>query len=1334
MANQPKKYKKFVATAATATLVASAIVPVASAAGFTDVENNTHKDAINALSDAGIINGYADGTFKPNQTINRGQVVKLLGRWLETEGFEVPSDWETSQRFKDLPLTAEKELVKYAALAKDAGVFAGSNGNLNYTQSMQRQQMAVVLVRAINEIYDLDLVAEYKEAGFKSEISDLGAAFSAEQREAITALEYAELTNAANLPGKAFKPADSITRGQFASFLYRTINLEIEEVADATVKAINNTTVEVTFDEEVGNIKDYDFKIEGLEVKNAAVKQTNKKVVVLTTAAQEVGKEYTVTLNGEEIGKFKGIEAVIPTSVTAFEYENPVVEGEIGKETTTQVKSHKSQQAPLGTQVTLKAQVTVAEGQSKAGIPVTFNIIDASNISTAYASLNQPILAEATTDENGVATYIYTRYASTSQGLITNDEVQVYATGKPTVRDFTKVYWANTQPLTITEVTTGNKLNNGAKKVYKVKLAGVNNAAELERPTGQRYINVGFLDNVNIAPDKANKNVTVTDSSGRNLGYPGQFTTTNSTETNRFNAVRVTLDANGEATFTLTGSNETVTPFVWQDNAVGNTNATVDRFDKTELAAFAPPVTFAKEQVLSVKVESLGTKNASAYKESFDNSGAYEYRSGNLVLVRDAVGNLTGADPANIPTGSVKINQNNPVGSQQVPAGFVYVPLNNAAVSGVAALENNNVKKTATLTGHLSKFSYTGTLKEKNDQMEQDLLNTGGRDYKVSYTDKDGKAAQSGQIVKVELKYGSAKTNANASATPIYFIDNNSHTVYKVSDFSKDTAEFSLQTDSKGQVAFTVIGGRDSYATPTAFVETGDKAGLDKNDAQQAGEIAYFGDRTISTAKLTINGEDTASKTVAEEVTFSYQSTDQNKKHYHDATKADYIATFQVTTGFGPATVTYRDRNGDLRTETLNQGSAKSYDVKSVNGKADLKVVSVRGNTVSVVASAHNLPILNASATFTTLNNEGIAYGQSVRGKVVAVDTTNNRILLTDAKGEKVYDLKYEADELYYKGTSGASEATFESYLTVGDELFFTQKADANGKAKFDNLDIRSGIKVDDAVRPNDRKTFIVEGDYTSTPKVYDFAKGADPADVVAGRTTVNADFQINGDNITLSNVNIIGNVTVGRTNATEAQILNDFALNNVQVTGTVTVNQGDGNTFVVTGNSQLNRVVLNIKEHVALANGSTINQLVVTQAASTLTGITAGTVLPPGVVAATGAGTVLEVTTTGNGTVTTATDVTAPTPTAEVPFTATTTSGDTVTLTFTAGTYAGTTDLAVTPGTIGTTTGDTVAINFANPVAGQSFEVKFTQNGVVKKFTVVAGALNKQATITRKY
>ncbi|TKI53266.1 S-layer homology domain-containing protein, partial [Lysinibacillus mangiferihumi] len=338
MANQPKKYKKFVATAATATLVASAIVPVASAAGFSDVAGNDHEVAINALADAGIINGYADGTFKPNQTINRGQVVKLLGRYLEAQGQEIPADWNSKQRFNDLPVTAEAELVKYAALAKDAGVFNGSNGNLNASQTMQRQQMAVVLVRAIKEIAGVDLVAEYKKANFVTEIGDLDKAYSAEQRTAIVALEYAGITNVAH-----FNPGNSVTRGQFASFLYRTIENVVNnpEAGVAAVKAINSTTVEVTFDEEVDNVQALNFLISDLEVKNAAVKQTNKKVVVLTTAAQTADKEYTVSLGEEKIGTFKGIAAVVPTKVDLVE---------------------KSVQGKLGQQVTVKAQVTVAEG------------------------------------------------------------------------------------------------------------------------------------------------------------------------------------------------------------------------------------------------------------------------------------------------------------------------------------------------------------------------------------------------------------------------------------------------------------------------------------------------------------------------------------------------------------------------------------------------------------------------------------------------------------------------------------------------------------------------------------------------------------------------------------------------------------------------------------------------------------------------------------------------------------------------------------------------------------------------------------------------------------
>ena len=109
-----------------------------------------------------------------------------------------------------------------------------------------------------------------------------------------------------------FRPTESLTRGQFASFLYRTINLELEETLDASVKAINNTTVEVTFDEEVKDIKALDFANQRLEVDNAVVKQTNKKVVVLTTSAQTADVEYKVSVNEEKIGSFKGIGSCNP--------------------------------------------------------------------------------------------------------------------------------------------------------------------------------------------------------------------------------------------------------------------------------------------------------------------------------------------------------------------------------------------------------------------------------------------------------------------------------------------------------------------------------------------------------------------------------------------------------------------------------------------------------------------------------------------------------------------------------------------------------------------------------------------------------------------------------------------------------------------------------------------------------------------------------------------------------------------------------------------------------------------------------------------------------------
>ncbi|MEL3960202.1 S-layer homology domain-containing protein [Lysinibacillus endophyticus] len=302
------QYKKFVATAATATLVASAIVPVASAAGFTDVENNGHAQAINALADQGIINGYPDGTFKPNKELTRSDVVKLLGKYLVSKGYSVPADAKTKQRFNDVPVNyKDQELVEYAALVKDAGVFQGSNNNLNASNKITRGQMALVVVRALDALNDTDLVSFVAEQDFEREVIDLDSA-SKEQQGAIDVLDFFDITKTPN-----YNPKSSTTRGQFASFLYRAINVELEvpevelEVKDVVV--VDAKTLNVTLSDDTTHVVTLEKALEAnketevtftIDEKEYSAKVTYVVEAIKVESVKAINlKQVAVTFNNE---------------------------------------------------------------------------------------------------------------------------------------------------------------------------------------------------------------------------------------------------------------------------------------------------------------------------------------------------------------------------------------------------------------------------------------------------------------------------------------------------------------------------------------------------------------------------------------------------------------------------------------------------------------------------------------------------------------------------------------------------------------------------------------------------------------------------------------------------------------------------------------------------------------------------------------------------------------------------------------------------------------------------------------------------------------------------
>ncbi|QNK87608.1 S-layer homology domain-containing protein [Sporosarcina sp. resist] len=546
MANQPSKYSKFLVGAASAALVASAVAPVASAADFKDTKGNTHEEAINALSDSGVIKGYSDGTFLPNKTLTRSDVVKMMGKWLVTEGHAIPADARTNPRFTDLSTKSNAELLDYAAVVKDAGVFIGSNGKLLAVDNITRENMALVLVRAFDTVEKIDLATYVAGQDFKRDVKDLTSAKS-EARAAIDVLDFFDITN----PTVAsFNPKGNTTRGHFATFLHKTINADFSKVAGeaaegvVSVKAVNATTVEVAFKEDAKDVNASDYTIEGLAISNAAVKQTDSKVVVLTTAVQTGDKEYTLKSGASTLGKFKGISGVIPTKITI---NTASVQGVVGKE------------------VTLKADIGVKE----AGVPVTFNV-------SAGSKLNKDHIEEVTTDANGVATYSYTQYVSGEQ-----DDVVAYPTGAPSVRSLATVYWGVDAILAVTaqDDKQGNNVANGANKVYKVTYKNPKTGT----PVANQKMHVTFVENVGVNIDKMSK-ATV---NGTNPMQLANGTTPVTAE--------VVTDSKGEATFTVSGHNTTVTPVVFLNQVVNNVD--VKTFEATKLQAqVAEKVVFGATQ------------------------------------------------------------------------------------------------------------------------------------------------------------------------------------------------------------------------------------------------------------------------------------------------------------------------------------------------------------------------------------------------------------------------------------------------------------------------------------------------------------------------------------------------------------------------------------------------------------------------------------------------------------------------------------------------------------------------------------------------------------------
>lgn len=295
MANQPKKYQKFVATAATATLVAAAIVPTASAAVFNDTASYD-KETLAELDRAvelGFVKGFENGDFKPADYVTRGQVAKILARHIVSEaGYdtdlnglkEYVEEFEITDGFSDVSEKRDSELYFASLIVKSQDVFTGNEKNqLLPEKNITRQQMAKVLVNA----FGLEGTDE------EVEISDLDKA-TKEFQEYIVILAQNGVTKA-----NPYKPGEAVKRIQMASFTVRAYDAAettpVDEVKVESVKALNPTTIQVVFSDDLteDQAKKENFKLSKGEIESVKV---DGKVATISVSGLTYGSKTTVTV------------------------------------------------------------------------------------------------------------------------------------------------------------------------------------------------------------------------------------------------------------------------------------------------------------------------------------------------------------------------------------------------------------------------------------------------------------------------------------------------------------------------------------------------------------------------------------------------------------------------------------------------------------------------------------------------------------------------------------------------------------------------------------------------------------------------------------------------------------------------------------------------------------------------------------------------------------------------------------------------------------------------------------------------------------------------------
>ncbi|MCM3710516.1 S-layer homology domain-containing protein [Sporosarcina luteola] len=177
---------------------------------FSDIKGHWAENAIEQAALLGIFNGYADGSFRPDNGLTRAQAASVFVRALQLPASDI------SVPFDDIAdYAAATQTDIQAAFAH--GIVKGDNGHFKPTENVTRAQLALMVWRAATNELGGDMPA--------SNTFTLPADMGNYDAETVQAIATMSGLGVITLEDGSFNPTEPATRAFAASLLTKLLSL-----------------------------------------------------------------------------------------------------------------------------------------------------------------------------------------------------------------------------------------------------------------------------------------------------------------------------------------------------------------------------------------------------------------------------------------------------------------------------------------------------------------------------------------------------------------------------------------------------------------------------------------------------------------------------------------------------------------------------------------------------------------------------------------------------------------------------------------------------------------------------------------------------------------------------------------------------------------------------------------------------------------------------------------------------------------------------------------------------------------------------------------------------